>query len=150
MIFDGCRDSTIEFGFDSVKFDGCSEFQNMTKWMASFAAASYPILAENCHNTFEQDPCPGAKSCPLAAKCPFTMWRTSRDIGPSFDSIQYNIYTTLPWSGGVAYPGVDAEGAAVSGPGRWAYPGTSSPFPACACVGASVRMPVLVVVLPNM
>ncbi len=41
MIFDGCRDSTIAYGFDSVKFDGCSEFQNMTKWMSSFEAAKW-------------------------------------------------------------------------------------------------------------
>ena len=85
-VYAGTLQTIVDSGFDGVKFDSCSDLQNMSHWAHLLAAANRSLLLENCHNSFSQDPCPGAKSCPETAECPFTMWRTSGDIGPNFGS----------------------------------------------------------------
>lgn len=57
------------------------------------------MLLENCHNSDFQDPCQQAKSCPSTGVCPYTMWRVSGDIGPTFQSMLANIHYTIQWQG---------------------------------------------------
>lgn len=113
-VYSGSVKALVEYGFDGVKIDSCSQFMNMTKWSALLAATGREVLVENCHNSDAQDPCFEAKACPEAAACPYNFWRTSTDINPSWDSIYSNLQTTKPWSHSSAGP--------LSRPGRWAYP----------------------------
>ncbi len=90
--------------------DSCSEFDNMTLWASLFAETGKPMLLEDCHNSDMQDPCPQAMVCPETATCPYNLWRTSGDIGPSWGSIFNNLQLMLPWLGEPP----------LSRPGRWA------------------------------
>lgn len=38
-----------DFGFDGVKLDSCSQFNNLTHWNELINATGKPILLENCH-----------------------------------------------------------------------------------------------------
>lgn len=41
--------AAAEFGFDAVKLDACSEYEDLHAWSAAFNATGRPILVENCH-----------------------------------------------------------------------------------------------------
>lgn len=41
----------VDWGFDGVKLDGCSQFHNTSHWSALMNASGRPMLVENCHNT---------------------------------------------------------------------------------------------------
>ena len=90
VMFEGTVKAIALWDFDGVKIDSCSEFSNMTRWAALFAATGKSFVLENCHNSDMQDPCPAAMACPATAVCPYNLWRTSGDIGPSWGSIFNN------------------------------------------------------------
>jgi hypothetical protein len=39
----------MEYGFDGLKLDSCSQFNNLTRWNELINASGKPILLENCH-----------------------------------------------------------------------------------------------------
>eukprot|EP00664_Eupelagonemidae_sp_cell27_P000185 gene186-5185_t len=106
-----------KYGFDGVKIDSCSTFNNMTRWAGLLEASGGPVLTEDCHDSDAQSPCPEAFACPASATCPYNMWRVSGDIGASWNSITDNLRLTLQWSGDSEF----GDGP-MSVPGRWAYP----------------------------
>jgi hypothetical protein len=86
------------------------------KWRNLFNQTSpRPVLIENCHNghknvpgVWNQTQIPWGTD---AASCPFNMYRSSADIGPSWGNILNNVYSVFPLAEqGLSYPGC------------WAYP----------------------------
>jgi alpha-galactosidase len=41
--------ATVDFGFESMKLDGCGYFTNLTTWANLYNATGVPMLIENCH-----------------------------------------------------------------------------------------------------
>jgi len=41
--------TVFEYGFDSLKLDGCGQKQNLTLWADLFNATGKRVLLENCH-----------------------------------------------------------------------------------------------------
>jgi len=41
--------AAADLGFDGVKLDACSEYEDLHQWSAAFNATGRPILVENCH-----------------------------------------------------------------------------------------------------
>ena len=112
-VFEGTAAQVLEWGFDGVKIDSCSQFSNMTRWAELFAGGPQTVLLEDCHDSDLQDPCPAALACPeKAGACPYSLWRTSGDIGANWPSMFHNLQLMLPWLGTPS----------LSRPGRWAYP----------------------------
>ena len=40
---------TVAYGFDGLKLDSCSQFNNMSEWARLLNATGKPVLLENCH-----------------------------------------------------------------------------------------------------
>jgi hypothetical protein len=96
----------LENGFDTVKYDGCSIENNMTRWAELFAASpkGEKMVMENCHNDQALVPKKGAN----LSNVPFHFYRSSTDIRPTYGSVVNNGQTVLHVTTG-------------SGPFCWAY-----------------------------
>jgi alpha-galactosidase len=94
--------ATIEFGFDSIKLDGCGAERDLDMYAALFNASGKSILIENCH---------WGGTVPNATWCPWNYFRSSGDITASYSSIVSNLQTTIQWAK-----------SGLSQPGCWAYP----------------------------
>ena len=105
--FEGDVNALIDFGFDTVKYDGCSAEHNMTLWAELFAGTEKAdgMVIENCNNDNRLIPAKGAD----LSKVPFHFYRSSTDIRPTYGSIASNGQSVLHLSSG-------------SGPSCWAYP----------------------------
>lgn len=89
----------FEFGFDSVKLDGCGAQTNLDLWASLL---DNQIMIENCH---------WGNTVPNATWCPFNFYRTSGDVRASYESVLKNLNTTWEFaSKNLSYPGC------------WAYP----------------------------
>eukprot|EP00472_Partenskyella_glossopodia_P011102 CAMPEP_0197516196 /NCGR_PEP_ID=MMETSP1318-20131121/1045_1 /TAXON_ID=552666 /ORGANISM="Partenskyella glossopodia, Strain RCC365" /LENGTH=414 /DNA_ID=CAMNT_0043064729 /DNA_START=57 /DNA_END=1301 /DNA_ORIENTATION=+ len=91
-----------EFGFDSVKLDGCGFQRDLTLWASLMNSTGRSIMIENCH---------WGGTVPNATWCPWNYYRTSGDIRANFGSVMSNLATTNQWA---------QKG--LSKPGCWAYP----------------------------
>lgn len=100
--YEGDVAALVEFGFDSVKLDGCGSMTDLGLYETLLNASGVPILIENCH---------WGMTTPNASWCPFNYYRTSGDVRAAYGSILANLHTTFHW----------AE-AGLSRPGCWAYP----------------------------
>ena len=117
MCFVGDVESLFDYGYDSVKLDGCGQEENIELWYDLLAQAlinrggktnggKEGILVENCHNGG------GSKNQPSPnGWCPFNYYRSSTDIRPVFGSILANLQSVPPL--------VQQN---LSYPGCWAYP----------------------------
>jgi len=94
--------ATIEFGFDSIKLDGCGQERDLTQFADLFNASGKSILIENCH---------WGGTVPNATWCPWNYFRSSGDITASYASMVGNLQTTIQWAK-----------SGLSQPGCWAYP----------------------------
>lgn len=92
----------FEFGFDSVKLDGCGKQRDLDLWATLFNQSGRAILTENCH---------WGGTVPNATWCPWNLYRTSGDVRASYSSIVGNLQTTVKWAQ-----------TNLSKPGCWAYP----------------------------
>eukprot|EP00755_Sulcionema_specki_P002183 Sspe_Gene.118230::Locus_111082_Transcript_1_1_Confidence_1.000_Length_1370::g.118230::m.118230/K07407/E3.2.1.22B, galA, rafA; alpha-galactosidase len=100
------RNSTralVDFGFDGVKLDSCSQFHNMSYWVSLMVSSGRSVMVENCYNT--------ANPSDPRETYPFNMYRISTDIKHNWPRIMGNLEMTL---------GYAANG--TSKPGCWAYP----------------------------
>ncbi len=108
ICFAGDVAATIDFGFESIKLDGCGIQNNMTHYAYLYNRSGEAILLENCHNRYpnypELDPRTGKIDCPM------NLFRSSQDIRPQFGSVLSNLMSTTMYNSG------------LSGPGCWAYP----------------------------
>lgn len=85
--FVGDVEAILDYGFDSVKLDGCGQEENVELWYDLLEQALISrggktnggqsgILIENCHNGG------GSKNQPSPGFCPFNYYRSSTDIRP--------------------------------------------------------------------
>ena len=125
---------TLEAGFAGTKIDSCGNQRNMTAYAELFAAANRTMLVESCGNgppgTEPKTDLPPQASYldMLKDTCPWSLYRVSRDLGPTFLSTVYNVNRGLPFL--ERGPGV----APLSRPGCWMYPdmmmvGVTTPRP---------------------
>jgi len=101
--FVGDVQATIDFGFASIKLDGCGVEKNITKFAELFNATVHHVMLEDCHN--------GHPTYPTKDNCPMNFFRSSTDIRPTFGSVLSNLETTIAYNG-----------KNLTGPGCWAYP----------------------------
>jgi hypothetical protein len=118
--FAGDVAATLDFGFQSIKLDGCGIVENVTEFAALFNATGQRVLIENCHNGHPSYPTRDAATG--AVDCPMNFFRASTDIRPTFGSVLINLRSTTAYNGD--------GGKGVTGPGCWAYPDVGIPFPA--------------------
>lgn len=100
-------DAIVEYGFDGVKLDGCSQFHNTSFWASLLNDSGREIIIENCHNSdpmFPSDP---------QAIYPYNFYRTSGDIDPNFGTIYCNLHSTVEYL---------HHSPPLSHPGMWAFP----------------------------
>lgn len=120
MHYRGDANSTLDFGFDSVKLDGCGRFKDLGLYykllnedgeeqaeqagqaeQASQSSAS--VMIENCH---------WGLTVPTLDSCPYHMFRTSGDIHANWGNFYGNLQSTRKFQGETP----------LSRPGCWAYP----------------------------
>ena len=101
--YQGDVDALLDYGFDSVKLDGCGAQLDLERYAALLSAAgAAATLVENCH---------WGQTVPNATWCPFNYYRTSGDVRASYASVVANLQSTRRWADG-----------GLSRPGCWAYP----------------------------
>ena len=90
-------DSTLDYGFDSIKLDGCGAQRDLDLYASLFNATGKAILIENCH---------WGGTVPNATWCPWNYFRTSGDVRANYGSIVGNLQTTIQWAKtGLSAPG---------------------------------------------
>jgi len=129
------------YGFDGLKLDSCSQFNNLTWWAELLNKTGRKILIENCHqgglnppgNDITNGLEPGSSppyvnrdhpsdntqgicsgTTPIS-DCPYNLYRTSGDINANFGHVMWNVNTV------VRYLGTETQ-QPLSRPGAWAYP----------------------------
>jgi hypothetical protein len=100
-------DAAVDFGFDTIKYDGCSEEHNMSLWASLFngTVKGPGMVLENCNNDNSRIPRKGDD----LTKVPFHFYRSSTDIRPTYGSVVNNGQSVLHLDSG-------------SGPSCWSYP----------------------------
>ena len=79
-----------EYGFDSLKLDGCSAQKDIDLWSQLVNKTGIRARIENCHNAGKGPP---AGSTPLTERCPsYHQYRVGRDIK---NSCEYRTYLLL-------------------------------------------------------
>ena len=106
--FAGDVKATLDFGFESIKLDGCGVQKNVTHYAALFNATGKRVLIENCHNG---NPTYPARTAAGNVDCPFNFFRSSTDIRPTYGSVLINLRSTSAYND-----------AGLTGPGCFAYP----------------------------
>ena len=99
--YQGDVDATLDYGFDSIKLDGCGTQRDLTLYARLFNQTGKAILIENCH---------WGGTVPNATWCPWNYFRTSGDVRAKYDSIVGNLQTTIQWAK-----------TGLSAPGCWGY-----------------------------
>ena len=100
--YQGDVDAVMDYGFDSIKLDGCGGERDLTLYADLFNQTGKSILIENCH---------WGGTVPNATWCPWNYFRSSGDIRASYDAVVGNLQTTIQWAK-----------SGLSQPGCWAYP----------------------------
>ena len=118
----GTVNATRAYGFDGLKLDSCSQFNNMSRWSELLAATGKRIVLENCHQggLVPGQRIPGQQCEGKAADrgdCPYHVYRTSDDIYNSWLHIINNINSVTPYLS-QSDPTIQPR----SRPGQWAYP----------------------------
>jgi hypothetical protein len=104
--FAGDVKATLDFGFESIKLDGCGIERNVTHYAHLFNKTGHRVLIENCHNGAPTYPARGPTG---EVDCPMNLFRSSTDIRPTFGSVLINLNSTRAYNG-----------AGLTGPGCWA------------------------------
>ena len=92
----------MEWGLVSIKVDGCGAEKNVSKYAELLNATGTPVLLENWHNGSPKRDASGKGDCPMH------LFRTSKDIRPTFGSILGNLGTVDKFN---------SQG--LTGPGCW-------------------------------
>ena len=80
ICFAGDVAATIDYGFESVKYDGGSSEKNMTHWALLYNKTGKAVLLEDCNNgnpaqaTIEDG----------KLNCPMNLYRSSNDLHPNW------------------------------------------------------------------
>ena len=113
----GDVEAVVELGFRSLKVDGCGTEGNVSLFAELLNQSGVPVLLENCHQGQPTREADGS------VRCDMNLFRTSKDIRPTYGSIVSNLLTVDKFNSG-----------GLTGPGCWAYPdmlevGVSAPQP---------------------
>lgn len=106
--FQGDVQATLDYGFGSIKLDGCGVQKNITLYSELFNRSGTPVMLENCHNGNPTYPTGTGEG---KVDCPMNFFRSSTDIRPTFGSILINLESTAAYNG-----------KGLTGPGCFAYP----------------------------
>jgi hypothetical protein len=111
--------ATVEYGFDGLKLDSCSMFNNMTLWSKLINASGGRVLIENCHQggIVPGQRIPGQDCDGARGDCPYHVFRTSDDVFNHWVHVVNNINSVTPY-----LSQADASVVPRSRPGQWAYP----------------------------
>lgn len=123
-----------------LKLDGCGGFRNLSVWAALLNKTGRPVLLEDCHWGGDGPGMwgdggainSGPNAVPEAHWQPSNVFRTSGDIGGSWDSMFQNLQTVVRWQPWRTWKYGDDEYDAWfaanvrTGPGRWACEYTRS------------------------
>ena len=119
--------AVARLGFKSLKVDSCGQFNNLTAWAAALNATGVAIAIENCHQGGQapgqpgvpgQRQCAGTGAAGDVSDCPYTSFRTSDDIQPTWAHVVNNVNSLVPYLGDEAA----GDPPPRSRPGGWAYP----------------------------
>jgi hypothetical protein len=130
MAIKGTVADTVAYGFDGLKLDSCSQFNNMSQWAAEFNATGKRVQLENCHQggLVPGQVMPGQETHGLRtactgdgpeSDCPYHVFRTSDDIYNHWQNAVNNINSVTPYLTQAGAPGGRVP---RSRPGQWAYP----------------------------
>ena len=111
--------ATVEYGFDSVKLDGCGGQMDLHLFDQYLRELSpdKPILIENCHwgkdgpSILKKNSKQKTVNGESELDCPFGFYRTSGDIRPNYESVMHNLQSVEAF-----------RKHNLSRPGCWAYP----------------------------
>ena len=122
MIVRRSAEAVARLGFKSLKLDSCGQFNNITLWNMALNATGVAIAIENCHQggmTPGQNRVPGQHCSGTTAisDCPYTSYRTSDDIQPTWAHVLNNVNSLVPFLGDE----LQGDAPPRSRPGGWAY-----------------------------
>ena len=105
--------ATLDFGFESVKYDGCGIERNITHFAALYNDTGVPVLIESCGNggVGGNNPSRAVREPSGKVSCPMNLFRLSDDLHPVWHSILLNLNSTMEFN---------SKG--LTGPGCWGYP----------------------------
>jgi hypothetical protein len=93
--------ATVDYGFDGLKLDSCSQFNNMTLWAEEVNATGHKVLLENCHQgglvpgqIMPGQQCSGTTE---TSDCPYHVFRSSDDIYNHWTNVVNNINSVTPY-----------------------------------------------------
>ena len=123
MVVRRSAEAVARLGFKSLKLDSCGQFNNMTLWAEQLNATGVAIAIENCHQggmTPGQNKVPGQNCSGTTAisDCPYSSYRTSDDIQPTWAHVLNNVNSLVPFLGDE----LQGDAPPRSRPGGWAYP----------------------------
>lgn len=126
--YQGDVKATVDFGFDGIKLDGCGGFRNLSYYAELFNATGRKVLIEDCHWGGDGpgdwgdggDLNRGPNAVPAQSWLPSNFFRTSGDIGPSWNRVFGNLQSVTKWQPWASEN--NTSGVVVTGPGRFAYP----------------------------
>ena len=101
MAIKGTVADTLAYGFDGLKLDSCSQFNNMSLWAAEFNATGKRVTLKNCHQggLVPGQVMPGQETNGLRTEsdCPYHMFRTSDDMYNQWEHAINNINSVTPY-----------------------------------------------------
>ncbi len=104
--------ATLDYGFRSVKFDGCGIQRNISHYAELFNATGVPVLLESCGNGVSPadpfDPSRAFRDESGTIHCPMNSFRLSDDLHSVWHSILLNLNSTITFNS-----------AGLTGPGCW-------------------------------
>ena len=89
--FAGDVNATIDFGFETIKVDGCGIEKNVSHFAALFNATGKAVLIEDCGNGV---PLKAYRDDAGKLVCPMNMYRSSSDLHPVWHSVLNNLNST--------------------------------------------------------
>lgn len=113
--------AVANLGFLSLKLDSCGQFNNMTLWALELNRTGVPIAIENCHQggmvpgIGQRVPGQYCSGTSTISDCPYTSFRSSDDINPTFSSVINNVNSLVSYLGDPLY----GDQLPRSRPGCW-------------------------------
>lgn len=119
--YHGDVNALLEYEFDAAKFDGCGEFEDLTRWATLINETKRPMMIENCHwggdGPHVMDDATGE------LWCPYNVYRAGADIVPdNWASFLANLQTLNAFLSKQQLAPPGPGNWPLSKPGCWAYP----------------------------
>jgi hypothetical protein len=92
ICFAGDVAATIDYGFESVKYDGGGVERNISHFALLYNRTGKPVLLEDCNNHNPEFATRDPRTNELI--CPMNLYRTSLDLHPTWHSVLNNLNST--------------------------------------------------------